>query len=72
MISITHSMFSLHAFGLPGKVNMIVFPLTPQTGRLKAANGVCFSDIDIKRCVNPYASLSSNDFTTFNGQMKIG
>ena len=64
IISRIHSIFSLHAFGLPGKVKMMDFPLTPQTGRLKAAKGVCFNDVDINKCVIPDASLSSNDRTT--------
>lgn len=47
------SRFSLHAFGLPGRVMMIVLFLMPVTGRDKAANGVIEIDEDSKRCVMP-------------------
>jgi hypothetical protein len=47
------SRFSLHAFGLPGRVMMIVLFLMPVTGRDKAANEVIEIDEDSKRCVMP-------------------
>lgn len=51
------SQFSLHAFGLPGKVMIKVSCRIPETGRDKAAKGVTAVEVASRTCVNPGVCL---------------
>lgn len=57
--------FSLHAFGLPGKVMIMVVPLIPVMGRERAAKGVIAIEEDKMSCVMPGVSLVNKGFTAY-------
>lgn len=60
------SMFSLHALGLPGNVMIRLLLRIPETGLLKAANGVTVKDVARSIWVIPGVNRSMIEVIALN------